>query len=95
MLANTFSKMIECARGVKSGHTVYDGAHKEERAMRVRHGVVRASLAMFMLLAGLLVGVPTGRAAEQACFQETGQCIDEPFLTYWQEHGGRRSTASR
>jgi len=56
--------------------------------MRIRHGMVRASLAVFMLLAGFLVGVPTGRAAEQACFQETGQCIDEPFLTYWQEHGG-------
>jgi len=56
--------------------------------IRIRHGMVRASLAVVMLLAGLLVGVPTGRAAEQACFQETGQCIDEPFLTYWQEHGG-------
>ncbi len=56
--------------------------------MRIRHGMVRATLAAFMLLAGFLVGVPTGRAAERACFRETGQCIDEPFLTYWQEHGG-------
>jgi hypothetical protein len=45
-------------------------------------------LAISLLLVGLLVGVPTGRAAERACFQETGQCIDEPFLSYWQEHGG-------
>ncbi len=56
--------------------------------MRTRHSMLRASLVAFMLLAGFLVGVPTGRAAEQACFQETGQCIDEPFLTYWSEHGG-------
>ena len=56
--------------------------------MRMGHGMVRAGLVAAVLLAGLLVGVPSGRAAAQACFQETGQCIDEPFLTYWQEHGG-------
>jgi hypothetical protein len=59
-----------------------------EDTMRTRHGMIRASLVAFMLLAGLLVGVPTGRAAGQQCFQETGHCIDEPFLTYWSEHGG-------
>ena len=26
--------------------------------------------------------------AERQCFSETNQCIDEPFLTYWREHGG-------
>lgn len=27
-------------------------------------------------------------SAAQECFSQTNQCIDEPFLTYWREHGG-------
>lgn len=42
-----------------------------------------------LLLGGLLSGVPTQVAAqEEACFAETNQCISEPFLSYWRDHGG-------
>lgn len=43
-----------------------------------------------LLLVGQLPGLMGAQAAtleEQQCFSETNQCIDEPFLTYWRDHG--------
>ena len=40
-----------------------------------------------LLLVGLLPAVTPVRAAE-ACFAETGFCIQGRFLDYWQANGG-------
>ena len=55
----------------------------------------RASFATVLLVAILLLGqlqLPTGaRAASlaaQECFAVTNLCVDDPFLSYWREHGG-------
>ncbi len=53
--------------------------------------IPRLLLALLLLgtaLGGLLAAAPGSRAAETACFAETGQCVSDPFLTYWREHGG-------
>jgi hypothetical protein len=51
---------------------------------------VRLAIVAALLFAGqfaALRGVRAMTAAEQ-CFTETNQCIGEPFLSYWQAHGG-------
>src|SRR5207248_1239346 len=45
------------------------------------------ALAAILALPGLLARAPAARAAE-ACFPQTGQCVQEPFLSYWLAHGG-------
>jgi len=47
-------------------------------------------LALFPLLLGGLAVMPPRPAAAQgeACFQETGFCVQGRFLDYWQQHGG-------
>ena len=44
-------------------------------------------VALALFLAGWLAQAPTTRAAD-ACFPETGHCIQGRFFAYWQEHGG-------
>ena len=46
-----------------------------------------AALAAILVLPGLLAAAPHA-GAQEACFPETGQCVQEPFLTYWRTHGG-------
>ena len=46
-----------------------------------------AYVAAILVLPGLLVAAPDA-GAQEACFPETGQCVQEPFLTYWRTHGG-------
>ncbi|HET8628513.1 MAG TPA: hypothetical protein VFL91_13915 [Thermomicrobiales bacterium] len=41
-----------------------------------------------LVLSGLLLAVPAARAADAACFPETGHCLQGRFLAYWQAHGG-------
>jgi hypothetical protein len=52
---------------------------------------VRLAIVAVLLCAGQLVAVrgvdATTTAAEQ-CFTQTNQCISDPFLAYWQAHGG-------
>ena len=44
-------------------------------------------MAAILVLPGLLAVAPRA-GAQEACFPETGQCVQEPFLTYWRTHGG-------
>ena len=58
-------------------------------------GSRRRIITLVAIVAFLLIGQLPGHTGAQAatraaqqCFSETNQCIDEPFLTYWREHGG-------
>ncbi|HET8629713.1 MAG TPA: glycoside hydrolase family 16 protein [Thermomicrobiales bacterium] len=49
------------------------------------------ALAVALLALAALLGpqLPAGAAAaDTACFAATGQCVQGPFLDYWQAHGG-------
>src|SRR5207249_4949870 len=50
--------------------------------------VALAAIAATLLLPGLLLAPARGARAAEACFAETGQCVQDPFLTYWRTHGG-------
>jgi hypothetical protein len=57
--------------------------------MRTRHRILACLLCIATLGAGLLVPVHNGAsAAAERCFDETGYCVREPFLSYWLGHGG-------
>ena len=56
------------------------------RFHRLRH-LALGLVAAILVLPGLLVAAPA-TSAQEACFPETGQCVQEPFLTYWRTHGG-------
>ncbi|MFN8516890.1 MAG: hypothetical protein U0232_20880 [Thermomicrobiales bacterium] len=58
--------------------------------MCIRHRLLTCLLCITTLGAGLLVPIHDGAsaAAEEQCFVETGYCVREPFLAYWQQHGG-------
>jgi hypothetical protein len=51
---------------------------------------IRASLALVALLLGssLVLTSPGPAAAAEMCFSETGQCLKDAFLNYWQNRGG-------
>ena len=46
-----------------------------------------ALLSSLLALPGLLAMAPSA-GAQEACFRQTNQCVQEPFLTYWRTHGG-------
>ena len=48
---------------------------------------ILALLTGLLALPGLLGPAPRA-GAQEACFPQTGQCVQEPFLTYWRTHGG-------
>ncbi|HEX5505179.1 MAG TPA: hypothetical protein VFW96_21360 [Thermomicrobiales bacterium] len=57
--------------------------------MRERLGRLLALVGIVaLLLGGAAVRAPAGRAADEACFPQTGQCVRGRFLAYWQAHGG-------
>jgi hypothetical protein len=58
--------------------------------MRTRHRFLACLLCLATLGAGLLVPIRNGAsaAAAERCFDETGFCVREPFLSYWLGHGG-------
>ncbi len=56
------------------------------RFHRLRH-LALGLMAAILVLPGLLAVAPRA-GAQEACFPETGQCVQEPFLTYWRTHGG-------
>jgi hypothetical protein len=60
----------------------FEGAEKAQ--MRRLSGVI---VALVLLLSGWLAQAPATRAAD-ACFAETGHCIQGRFFAYWQVHGG-------
>ena len=43
-----------------------------------------------LLVAGLFLGQPSPTVTAAACrtFSETGRAVCDPFLAYWQSHGG-------
>lgn len=47
-------------------------------------------LALIVLLSLVLVGgvVPVQAAPRIRCFAETGYCVSDPILSYWEQHGG-------
>jgi hypothetical protein len=45
------------------------------------------AIVLVLVLSGWLAQAPATQAAD-ACFPETGHCIQGRFLAYWQEHGG-------
>ncbi len=55
-----------------------------------RRIITLVAIVAFLLLGQLpgLTGAQAATRAEQQCFSETNQCLAEPFLTYWREHGG-------
>ncbi len=54
-----------------------------------RHRFVSILAQLGVLLAGLFVGAPRHVGAqEETCFAETNQCVADPFLSYWRDHGG-------
>ena len=55
------------------------------RSVRATVRCVLATLAAILALPGL---PPPVAAQGEACFAETGQCVQDPFLTYWRTHGG-------
>jgi len=61
--------------------------------------LARLLLLLGLLLAGTAAPVAGARAAgaapDEACFPQTGFCVQGRFLAYWQVQGGWRSTATR
>ena len=56
------------------------------RLHRLRH-LALGLVAAILVLPGLLAVAPDA-GAQEVCFPETGQCVQEPFLTYWRTRGG-------
>jgi hypothetical protein len=48
---------------------------------------LRVLVAVALLAVAGLLRSPQHSAAASACFPQTGQCVGDPFLTYWQQHG--------
>ncbi len=55
--------------------------------MRTSRRMLSLIVAIALLTMGQVSLVARVQAADQQCFNETQQCIDEPFLTYWRNHG--------
>ncbi len=56
------------------------------RFHRLRH-LALGLVAAILVLPGLLAVAPHA-GAQEGCFPQTNQCVQEPFLTYWRTHGG-------
>ena len=55
--------------------------------MRFVHSAVIAAL-LFITSVALFGARPTAAAAAPVCFPQTGQCLEGPFLDFWQNKGG-------
>ena len=52
--------------------------------MRTKHCIVFG----LALLLALLAATPASAAPRQRCFNETGYCVADPLLSYWERNGG-------